>query len=456
MEKHAIPQNIMDIEFKLFGSMTVKQFGTIAISFVLAFLVYVLGLPEIISYPIIFFTVVIGLAMAFVKVNGMPFTAYFNNFLTSLMTSQRKVYRKTSSSEKASGDDVPVPVRQSSVEPKMIKRVARPDLAGFEQKKGQLDSQLEDPLAENKVQSLDAYFSGEAVKSLGKYGIASGINAAQSSLSTPVTPQTSAAPVPTPGAVVAALPAAGGSIATPQLSSQAQITRPELTPPRVPGNFQASTAAAAVTTSPKETVTASGLKIVQKGAQTPTNVQPVVSQAQPAQPTPTAVEESLPTADAKSAVPTATAPTAAIPTAPAPTATNPTIATEVAPSASPTLASVADETEQKERLQDLMSAANVAPTVTMPASVLKPNQVAGVITDAASRPLAQVQVIVKDKPGNLLRAAYTDSKGKFLISSALPSGSYELEFIKIGYTFLAHQLELTGTQYPIYKYTAQS
>jgi len=395
MEKHAIPQNIMDIEFKLFGSMTVKQFGTVAISFVLAFLIYVLGLPEIVSYPIIFITVVTGLAMAFVKVNGMPFTTYFNNFLTNLMTSQRRVYRKTSSSEKASGENVPAPVRQSIVEPKMIKRVARPDLTGFEQQKGQLDSQLEDPLAENKVQSLDAYFSGEAAKSLGKYGIADAL----------------------------AKPAAVSSVPSP--------SQPELTPPRVPGNFQASvgpstTSSAAI--SPKETVTASGLKIVQKGAQLTGAVQSTTPQLI----TPQSVTEILK------------------PAAPLVQPIIPTIAPEVIPPA------VEDDTEQKERVQDLMSAASIDPAATAPTTTLKPNQVAGVITDGASQPLAQVQVIVKDKPGNLLRAAYTDTKGKFLISSALPNGSYELEFIKIGYTFLAHQLELTGTQYPIYKYTAQT
>ncbi len=371
MEKHAIPQNIMDIEFKLFGSMTVKQFGTVAISFVLAFLIYVLGLPEIVSYPIIFITVVTGLAMAFVKVNGMPFTTYFNNFLTNLMTSQRRVYRKTSSSEKASGENVPAPVRQSIVEPKMIKRVARPDLTGFEQQKGQLDSQLEDPLAENKVQSLDAYFSGEAAKSLGKYGIADAL----------------------------AKPAAVSSVPSP--------SQPELTPPRVPGNFQASvgpstTSSAAI--SPKETVTASGLKIVQKGAQLTGAVQSTTPQLI----TPQSVTEILK------------------PAAPLVQPIIPTIAPEVIPPA------VEDDTEQKERVQDLMSAASIDPAATAPTTTLKPNQVAGVITDGASQPLAQVQVIVKDKPGNLLRAAYTDTKGKFLISSALPNGSYELEFIKIG------------------------
>lgn len=447
MEKHAIPQNIMDIEFKLFGSMTVKQFGTVAISFVLAFLIYVLGLPEIVSYPIIFFTVVIGLALAFVKVNGMPFTTYFNNFLTSLMTSQRKVYRKTSSSEKKS-EDTPVPVRPSAVEPKLVKRVARPDLAGFTQRADQIDSQLEDPLAENKVQSLDAYFSGEAAKSLGKYGIAAGNPATTSnasalpSLSDSVgTPASSTQALSAQYAAAQTLPSQTvASQAVPQQTSNAvQIS--ELTPPRVPGNYQPSVTpvTSSESISRKETITASGLRIVQKDSQLGDVVPMVQSRAandvlQPAVdlPQPRTVENDLPV------VPVVAPPTP-----------------------SPELPVVAQETEQKERIQDLLSAANldtvIATTpVSTQATTLKPNQVAGFITDAASQPLAQVQVIVKDKLGNLLRAAYTDNKGKFLISSALPSGSYELEFIKIGYTFLPHQLELTGTRYPIYKYTAQT
>jgi hypothetical protein len=331
----------------------------------------------------------------------------------------------------------------------MIKRVARPDLAGFEQQKGQIDSQLEDPLAENKVQSLDAYFSGEAAKSLGKYGIRAGDNATQSSALSAAMPQASTAASSAP-ATTSVVGVAAQIIPVPT-SSVPSVSQPEITPPRVPGNFQASvgsSTASSPAAPPKETFTASGLKIVQKGAQLAEVVQPVTSQAnteilKPAAPLVQAAQTTA--TDATHTIPTATIPAAAIPAA--------TIVT-AAPENTPAV--IGDDTEQKERLQDLMSAVSIDPAATAPTITLKPNQVAGVITDGASQPLAQVQVIVKDKPGNLLRAAYTDNKGKFLISSALPNGSYELEFIKIGYTFLPHQLELTGTQYPIYKYTAQT
>jgi len=53
MKKHSIPQNIMEVEFKLFGAFSVRQFGYLAAGFMLAAGVYFLEWPALVKLIII-------------------------------------------------------------------------------------------------------------------------------------------------------------------------------------------------------------------------------------------------------------------------------------------------------------------------------------------------------------------------------------------------------------------
>jgi hypothetical protein len=173
MERHSVPQNIMDIEFKLFGSLTVRQFTTVAATFVIALLIYLLQLPEIVAIPIIFFVVIIGLAISFLTVNGQPFSVWFNNFIASMFSSQRKVYRKTANVTPQARPKQPVQAK-----------VAAP------RTRARLQTKAEDPLKNAKFDSeqqfnanvrvddileggagLDKYFADKAAANLGNYNL---------------------------------------------------------------------------------------------------------------------------------------------------------------------------------------------------------------------------------------------------------------------------------------------
>lgn len=97
MKRHAVPQNIMDVEFKLFGSLTIRQFGLLFSNVMIALFIYIVLPPElsIIKWPIIVFFVSLGLAMALLTVNGLPFNVWFGNFLLALTTSQKRVWKKS-------------------------------------------------------------------------------------------------------------------------------------------------------------------------------------------------------------------------------------------------------------------------------------------------------------------------------------------------------------------------
>lgn len=95
MDKHAIPQNIMEVEFKLFGSLTIRQFVSLAGGITGAVIIYFIGLPIFVSWPLMLFSVILGMSMSFVTINGQSFGRWFTNFVLALFTSQRYIWRRT-------------------------------------------------------------------------------------------------------------------------------------------------------------------------------------------------------------------------------------------------------------------------------------------------------------------------------------------------------------------------
>jgi len=94
MKRHAVPQNVMDIEFKLFGAFSVKQFSYIIVCIIIALFIYSLPLPDILKWPLIIFFVILGFALALLTVNGIPFSSWLSNFVIALTTSQRRIWKK--------------------------------------------------------------------------------------------------------------------------------------------------------------------------------------------------------------------------------------------------------------------------------------------------------------------------------------------------------------------------
>lgn len=92
MQKYIVPQFI-DIENKIFGPITVRQFVTIAVGAVLIFASYKLA-----DFTLfLFLTVVILLAMiliAFIKFNGQPFHIFLLNIVGTYKKPMLRVWLK--------------------------------------------------------------------------------------------------------------------------------------------------------------------------------------------------------------------------------------------------------------------------------------------------------------------------------------------------------------------------
>jgi hypothetical protein len=90
MEPHPVPQNIIEVEFKLFGSFTLKQFSKILLGCVAALIIFFLNIPEIIKYPLCFLSVILGVGLAIIPNLGI----WINGFLKAIFFAPRYVWVK--------------------------------------------------------------------------------------------------------------------------------------------------------------------------------------------------------------------------------------------------------------------------------------------------------------------------------------------------------------------------
>ena len=88
-----VPQFI-EIEDKVIGPLTVKQFLYLAGSISAGGIVWMIIPYRIISAPIALCLIVFGIALAFYKYNGKPFVAFVENALQFLISEKLYIWRK--------------------------------------------------------------------------------------------------------------------------------------------------------------------------------------------------------------------------------------------------------------------------------------------------------------------------------------------------------------------------
>jgi len=88
MTQHPVPQNVIEVEFKLFGSFTLKQFSKILIGALIGTVVFILPLPGIIKIPISGLCFILGIGMAVTPALG----TWLSGFLKAMFVSPRYVW----------------------------------------------------------------------------------------------------------------------------------------------------------------------------------------------------------------------------------------------------------------------------------------------------------------------------------------------------------------------------
>jgi len=97
MRQHPIPQNILDVEFKLFSKFSVKEFVYmalgIAIGSIFLFLLSTGKMPAIFAIPFFLLFAGIGLFFGLVKINDQKADTYLGNFIRAVTNPTLRVWR---------------------------------------------------------------------------------------------------------------------------------------------------------------------------------------------------------------------------------------------------------------------------------------------------------------------------------------------------------------------------
>ena len=79
MQQHPIPQNVTTYQFRIVGDMTLKQFVELASGVVIAVILYNIGLPAIVKWPLMAIFAATGAAFAFLPLQGRPLDIWVKN-----------------------------------------------------------------------------------------------------------------------------------------------------------------------------------------------------------------------------------------------------------------------------------------------------------------------------------------------------------------------------------------
>lgn len=94
MENHPIPQDITGFQFKLIGDMTIKQFAYLAGGVILGWITYILPILIFVKVPILITFVGLGVAAAFLPIEGRPFDVMIGNYFKALFSPTQYIYQK--------------------------------------------------------------------------------------------------------------------------------------------------------------------------------------------------------------------------------------------------------------------------------------------------------------------------------------------------------------------------
>lgn len=96
MRQHPIPQNILDVEFKLFSKFTLKEFAYLAIGLgfggLMIYLVVAKTIPGLIGIPICILTSGAGIFLGLVPINDQDADVFIKNYIGAITAPTQRVW----------------------------------------------------------------------------------------------------------------------------------------------------------------------------------------------------------------------------------------------------------------------------------------------------------------------------------------------------------------------------
>lgn len=104
MKQHAIPQNVLDVEFKLFTKFTVKEFAYMAAGVTFGGLFLYLWttdtIPGIVAFPIFLMSAGTGLVLGLVPINDQSADKFLANYMQAITNPTQRVWQNEDFKEK--------------------------------------------------------------------------------------------------------------------------------------------------------------------------------------------------------------------------------------------------------------------------------------------------------------------------------------------------------------------
>src|SRR3989344_3779024 len=97
MEQPAVPQQISSYQFRLVGDMTLKQCFQVAGGALVSLLIYSSSLPAYVKWPLIIFSFLLGVALAFFPLQDRPLSIWIVSFFKSIYSPTLFYWNKVSS-----------------------------------------------------------------------------------------------------------------------------------------------------------------------------------------------------------------------------------------------------------------------------------------------------------------------------------------------------------------------
>lgn len=121
MKAHAVPQDVMNLEFKLFGNfLSLREFIFIAVGVALAWFFYILMqkgvLPGLLAVPAILLFGLGGIMMGLVPIQDRPLDQWIVNYIAAIRRPTQRVWKKSGfQSTQTTGPDTPSVITKNHV-----------------------------------------------------------------------------------------------------------------------------------------------------------------------------------------------------------------------------------------------------------------------------------------------------------------------------------------------------
>ena len=368
LEQHAIPTEVTKYQFRLIGDWTITQFAWLAGGIILAIIFSALPLP-LIKYPLMFISVMGGIAVAFLPYEGRTLDRWAVAFIKAIYSPTEFVWRKEETTP-----PYLQPVKHTPLTAhELAASQSQPEERYLSEYLHSLSAQyhtLDDPEEAARLQQINQLLAGNTAT-------APPMARQAASTSPPANPTAPSDPVPNQ-----AQPITDQSAADP---SQALASTP----------VQPQTSAAPA----------------QAPASADSNQTAPLTQATPPAPSPSQAQPAISHPTSAPAMPEPGVP--------------PASASASQPAASPTTAD--QQTLSQPQVQPaVLYTSQQFPHLPPPPSPAADGLVSGVVVDPNQQPVGNAIVEIQDAQSQVLRVLRTNQQGVFATAAPLPAGEYYL------------------------------